>query len=124
MVGDWLTQGREGVIRIAPCNGNLCGTLVGLRFGSNGDAPRDWQGRSQCGLTIMTGMAQVQPGLWRGHIVNPQDGKRYGVDISLESRNRLRLRGFLDMPVLSAIKQSQIWTRFLGRLTPDCHMLS
>ncbi len=79
--------------------------------------PKDSQGRSQCGLTIITGVTPSEDGAWLGHITDPRDGRQYQAELWVDERNRLRLRGFIGVPLLG---RTEIWRRFTGRLTPEC----
>lgn len=119
--GLWLTEDTEGVIEIARCGeAEWCGRIVGIAdFGPTG-MPRDVQGRPQCGLEIIHRLRETEPGIWRGTITNPEDGRTYQARLSLDEAGRLRLRGFIGMPLLGA---TQLWTRYAGTLAPECRML-
>ena len=124
-VGVWLTEDRRGVIDIAPCDGGLCGRIAGMAGFAAGDPPpKDFQGRPQCGLEIIHEIVPGEPGEWDATITNPENGNLYGARLSLDDRGRLRLRGFLRVPLLgSALGSTQIWTAYAGRLTLECRML-
>ena len=125
VLGTWLLQDHDGVVRIEPCNipsarPALCGRLVGLTWNrATGHPPVDLHGRSQCNLFIMQGYTERRPGLWDGTITNPEDGKTYDAQISLDEAGRLRMRGYVLIPLLG---QTQLWTRYAGPLLPDCGM--
>ncbi len=120
IAGNWLTEDGEGVIAIAPCPGGLCGRIVGIGdFGPTG-TPRDWQGRPQCGLQIINDLVQAEPGLWAGTITNPEDGRVYQARLSRDPDGRLRLRGYLGIPLFGA---TQFWRPYAGGLAADCRML-
>lgn len=120
VTGRWLTEDGEGVIEIGPCPGGLCGRIVGIGdFGPTG-TPRDWQGRPQCGLQIINDLTQSEPGQWAGTITNPEDGRVYQARISRDPDGRLRLRGYLGIPLFGA---TQLWRPYAGTLAPDCRML-
>jgi len=119
--GPWLTEDSGGVIDIEPCGSLYCGRIVGLAAASSGDPlPRDVNGNSRCGLEIIHGLAETGPGEWTGKIVNPDDGQTYSTRLSVDDRGRLRLRGYVLVPLLG---QTQIWTRYVGRVTADCRMM-
>jgi uncharacterized protein (DUF2147 family) len=119
--GEWQDK-DGGVIRIARCGARLCGSIVGLHeFGTGGAPPVDVRHRPLCGLVIMDDLVEIEPGLWRGHIVDPSTGRRWGADLSLDAEDHLQLQGYLDVPVLDWLKPTRLWTRFTGRLTLDCH---
>jgi uncharacterized protein (DUF2147 family) len=119
--GDWLTEDRTGVIRIAPCPQGLCGSIVGMtEWPANGDVPRDQAGHPQCHETILTmRRADGDPPSWSGTILNPNDGNRYDATLHLAGDGTLRLRGYLLIPLFGA---SQAWTRYAGPLPADCHL--
>jgi uncharacterized protein (DUF2147 family) len=117
--GLWLTQDRDGVIRLSPCESGLCGWIVGLDL-APGEAPAlDVQGRSQCGLPLITALRQTGENEWQGSITNPRDGKTYDARLSLDERDQLRLRGYVLVPLFGA---TQIWTRYQGSVTAECRM--
>jgi uncharacterized protein (DUF2147 family) len=120
-VGRWLTEDRGGVIDIAPCGGSLCGRIVGLSepTGPDGKPKTDNQGRPKCGLTILHDTSQTDPGRWAGHITNPDDGTDWNCVLSVDAERRLRLRGYVLLPVLG---QTQVWTPYAGRLGAECRM--
>jgi uncharacterized protein (DUF2147 family) len=119
--GPWLTEDGGGVIDIEPCGSLYCGRIVGLVAASLGaPLPKDVNGNSRCGLEIIHGLAETDPGEWTGKITNPEDGKTYSARLSADGRGRLRLRGFVLVPLLG---QTQTWTRYGGQVTADCRMI-
>ncbi len=105
--GNWLVQDGDGVIHFEPCRENmLCGTIVGTRA------------TKQCHLTILN-VAAADDGTWTGHITNPDNGSIWNVQVWLAGRDRMQLRGYVLVPLLG---QTQTWTRYTGRLAPDCKM--
>jgi uncharacterized protein (DUF2147 family) len=119
--GPWLTQDGGGVIDIEPCGSLYCGRIVGLAAASSrSPVPKDANGNPRCGLEIIHGLAQTGPGEWGGQIANPDDGQTYSARLSIDDRGRLRLRGYVLVPLLG---QTQIWTRYGGRVTADCRMI-
>ncbi len=112
-VGLWLTQDHRGVIRIAPCGQNMCGSIVGQS--AAGPEPPV---AARCGLMILT-VAPSRPGVWDGHITNPEDGQVWNAQIWQDTLGKLHLRGYVALPLLG---QTQIWTRYAGRLATGCRM--
>lgn len=120
LAGPWMTQDSGGVVTLAPCGTKLCATVDGITgFRPNGDPPVDVRGRSRCHLRIIDDLEDEEPGSWAGHITNPDDGKTYAIHITLDAQGRMRMRGFIGVPLLG---RTTIWTRYTGRLTPDCHI--
>lgn len=120
MMGRWWTQNRDGVVDIEPCAAGLCGRVVGItEFGPSGEPPRDNKGRSRCNLLIVKDGSQEPDGTWDSHITNPDDGKVYTITVRLDPNGQLRMRGYIGIPLFG---KTVFWTRFAGRLTPDCHI--
>ena len=119
-IGRWLTQDHDGVIEIGPCGDGLCGRLVGMDapLGTDGRPVTDPQGQPQCGLTILRESGEAQPGLWQGHIVNPNDGTDWRCEFWMVG-DTVHLRGYLLVPLLG---KTQVWTRYGGPIGPDCRM--
>ena len=119
--GSWLTEDHGGVIDIEPCGSLYCGRIVGLAAASSGNPwPKDVNGNSRCGLEIIHGLTETGPDEWTGKITNPEDGQTYSTRLSVDDSGRLRLRGYVLVPLLG---QTQIWTRYDGRVAADCRML-
>jgi uncharacterized protein (DUF2147 family) len=121
IAGPWLTQDGGGVIDVEPCGALYCGRIIGLAAASaGGPLPKDVNGNSRCGLEIIRGVAETGPDEWTGKITNPEDGQTYSTLLSVDDRGRLRLRGYVLVPLLG---RTQIWTRYGGRVTADCRMM-
>ena len=123
-VGQWLIEDGTGVIDIAACGTGLCGRIVGMNsVTADGSAPKDYRGRSECGLEIMHEMLPGAGGEWTGDITNPENGNVYGARLTLDEQGRLHLRGFLRVPLLgAALGSTQVWTGYAGKVTADCRM--
>ncbi len=120
VIGSWWTQDKDGVVQIAPCGSGLCGSVVGVTdFAADGSAPKDLHGHSRCHLQIIPDGKVEADGTWDSHITNPDDGKVYTITLRVEEDGRLRMRGYIGIPLFG---RTVFWTRFNGRLTPDCHL--
>jgi uncharacterized protein (DUF2147 family) len=120
ITGLWLTQDHDGIIKINNCGGNLCAEMAGLILDHPNDpAPVDYRGVSQCHLPLISDAHPIQPNLWKGHITDPRNGSVYGVELRLDPRGNLALRGFLGIPLLG---HTQTWTRYAGKVPDDCRM--
>jgi uncharacterized protein (DUF2147 family) len=117
--GAWLTADGHGVIDIARCGDALCGRIVGIDRSPGVPAPTDVQGRSQCGLTIITNEKPEADGTWLGRITDPRDGGTYRAKLWVDNSGNLRLRAFIGIPELGA---TQIWHRFSGHLAAECRV--
>jgi uncharacterized protein (DUF2147 family) len=121
-IGLWLTEDREGVIAITPCGTELCARIVGFFLDRPGDpTPVDHRGVSQCNLPLINDATQVGPNLWKGHITDPRNGNVYGVELHLDPRGDLTMRGFFAVPLLG---RTQTWTRYQGPLPADCRIMA
>jgi uncharacterized protein (DUF2147 family) len=119
-VGLWLTQDRGGVIAVEPCGDNLCVHIAGIVLDRPSDpTPLDSRGVSQCGLRLVDGAARLKPNLWQGKILDPRDGKRYGVQLWLNPDGTLALRGYLGVSLLG---RTETWTRYPGTVPADCRL--
>lgn len=118
--GLWLTQDHDGIIKITNCGGELCAEIAGLILDHPNDPPPvDYRGVSHCHLSLIADARLIQPNLWKGHITDPRNGGVYGVELHLDPRGNLALRGFLGIPLLG---HTQTWTRYAGKVPDDCRM--
>ncbi|MDB5396100.1 MAG: hypothetical protein JWM91_3606 [Rhodospirillales bacterium] len=126
--GFWVTPNHGAVVNIAPCDGGLCGHLVGLRTDRNpGDVPRDVhnsdtakRNTSICGLGIMGDLKPVKgsPIKWQGGwVYDPESGSTYQAEMRLDGSDRLKLRGYLG---ISLFGQTQEWTRETAEIKNRC----
>ncbi len=122
--GQWLIEDGTGVIDIAACGAGFCGRIVGMKsVATDGSAPKDYRGISECGSEIMHELLPGEAGEWTGDITNPENGNVYGARLTLDDQGRLRLRGFLRVPLLgAALGSTQLWTSYAGKVTADCRM--
>ena len=120
VAGDWWTEDHDGVVQLAPCAAGLCGKVVGItHFPPDGSVLRDNRGRPRCQLQIIPDGRVDGDGVWQSHITNPDDGKTYTITLRTEPDGRLRMRGYIGLPLFG---QTVFWTPFRGHLTPDCHI--
>lgn len=118
--GNWLTQDKSAVIAVAPCGASLCGRIAAIMIDHSGDKiPVDHAGRSQCNLKLFSALIPDGPGVWRTTINNPNDGGLHPALVRVDARHRLRLRGYVFIPLLG---QTQIWTAYRGPLPADCRI--
>lgn len=117
-LGLWMSGDRGGVFSIGHCGQTLCGRLIGLDY-DNGDVPKDWRGKSECGLLMLTDFTPGKDGRWSGHILDPRSGKIYQSLIWMDGPNVLKLRGYILG--ITLLGQTETWTRYTGRPPgPEC----
>jgi uncharacterized protein (DUF2147 family) len=116
--GSWFTQGRGGVVKIAPCGSALCGVIIGLSEWPPHDVLRDVHGTPQCHLTLLRDLRLEDDQRWHGTVTNPKDGQVYDAEIWVPADGIMRLRGYIGIPLLGT---TQLWPPFTGTVTSDCH---
>lgn len=113
--GRWLTQEKDGWIRLAIVGDSLEGSIAGS---PSGDEEREYDDRNPDpalrnrrlqGLTIMTGFTHSGDGRWTGgRVYDPNSGKTYKCTVTLLDANTLKLRGYIGV---SLFGRSETWTR-------------
>ena len=116
-IGMWSTENGHGVIAITQCGDALCGRIAGIDRAPADPIPMDVNGRSQCGLTIITDEKPNGDGTWLGQITDPRDGDTYQAKLWLDESGNLHLRGFIGIPLFGS---TQIWRKYTGHLTAEC----
>jgi uncharacterized protein (DUF2147 family) len=79
-LGVWLTEEKEGKVRIEPCGVNLCGYSVD---------PKSNQNREQ----VLINMKPGKDAKWSGRIFDPNSGSTYDSTIALKGSDSLRVQG-------------------------------
>jgi uncharacterized protein (DUF2147 family) len=79
-LGVWLTEEKEGKIRIEQCGANLCGYSVDSKSDQNGEQ-------------VLINMKPGKDSKWRGRIFDPKSGSTYDSTIALRSTDSLRVQG-------------------------------
>ena len=118
VVGTWLTEKGDAHIQIGPCDEKLCGKIVWLK------EPLDKEGKEKLdkhnpdetlrqrpiiGLTLITGFVKNSDGTWeQGRIYDAGEGDTYKSTMYLESADKLRLRGYIGIPLFG---RTQTWSR-------------
>jgi hypothetical protein len=93
-LGIWLTEEKEGKVRIEQCGPNLCGYSVDKRSNQNGEQV----------------LINMKPGKdkWSGRIFDPNSGSTYDSTIALKSTDSLRVQGCAFGGMFCG---GQTWTR-------------
>jgi uncharacterized protein (DUF2147 family) len=116
--GVWLTEDGDGAIEIFDCGAHLCGRIVWQRSPLRADGSPDVDDHNPnpalrhhpiCGLQIIGNLSPSGPAKWSGGwVYDPDHGQTYGAALTLESRDALRMRGYIVTPLLGG---SQLWRR-------------
>jgi uncharacterized protein (DUF2147 family) len=116
IVGNWITEPRNGIIQISMTAGGVYqGRVIG---GSNPHRldqmnPDPSRRRLELlGAVIMRGMRYEGEATWSGGtIYDPANGRTYQCRLQLQDAGHLQVRGFLGVTLLG---RSQLWTRYRG----------
>jgi uncharacterized protein (DUF2147 family) len=79
-LGVWLTEEKEGKVRIEQCGANLCGYSVDAKSNQNGEQ-------------VLINMKPGQDSKWSGRIFDPNTGSTYDSTIALKGSDTLRVQG-------------------------------
>lgn len=79
-LGVWLTEEKEGKVRIEQCGANLCGYSVDAKSNQNGEQ-------------VLINMKPGKDSKWSGRIFDPKSGSTYDSTIALRSSDSLRVQG-------------------------------
>jgi uncharacterized protein (DUF2147 family) len=79
-LGLWLTEEKEGKVRIEQCGANLCGYSVDPKSNENGEQ-------------VLINMRPGKDSKWSGRIVDPNTGSTYDSTIALKGPDTLRVQG-------------------------------
>src|SRR4030081_2661970 len=79
-LGVWLTEQKEGKVRIEQCGANLCGYSVDAKSNQNGEQ-------------VLINMKPGKDAKWSGRILDPNTGSTYESTIALKGSDTLRVQG-------------------------------
>jgi uncharacterized protein (DUF2147 family) len=79
-VGVWLTEEKEGKVRIEQCGASLCGYSVDAKSNANGEQ-------------VLINMKPGKDQKWSGRILDPNTGSTYDSTIALKGPDTLRVQG-------------------------------
>jgi uncharacterized protein (DUF2147 family) len=79
-VGLWMTEEKEGKVRIEQCGVNLCGYSVDAKSNQNGEQ-------------VLINMKPGKDAKWSGRILDPNTGSTYDSTIALKGSDSLRVQG-------------------------------
>src|ERR1700687_2215174 len=78
-LGVWLTEEKEGKVRIEQCGANLCGYSVDAKSNQNGEQ-------------VLINMKLGKDSKWSGRIFDPNTGSTYDSTIALKGSDSLRVQ--------------------------------
>jgi uncharacterized protein (DUF2147 family) len=79
-LGLWMTEEKEGKVRIEQCGVNLCGYSVDAKSNQNGEQ-------------VLINMKPGKDSKWSGRILDPNTGSTYDSTIALKGSDSLRVQG-------------------------------
>jgi uncharacterized protein (DUF2147 family) len=79
-LGLWLTEEKEGKVRIEQCGVNLCGYSVDAKSNQNGEQ-------------VLINMKPGKDAKWSGRILDPNTGSTYVSTIALKGSDSLQVQG-------------------------------
>jgi hypothetical protein len=94
-LGIWLTEEKEGKVRIEQCGNNLCGYAVDKKSNQNGEQ-------------VLINMKPGKDSRWSGRILDPNSGSTYDSTIALKGTDTLRVQGCAFGGMFCG---GQTWTR-------------
>jgi uncharacterized protein (DUF2147 family) len=94
-LGLWLTEEKEGKVRIEQCGANLCGYSVDAKSNQNGEQ-------------VLINMKPGKDSNWSGRILDPTTGSTYDSTIALKGSDSLRVQGCAFGGMFCG---GQIWSR-------------
>jgi uncharacterized protein (DUF2147 family) len=94
-LGLWMTEEKEGKVRIEQCGVNLCGYSVEAKSNQNGEQ-------------VLINMKPGKDSKWSGRILDPTTGSTYDSTIALKGSDSLRVQGCAFGGMFCG---GQTWTR-------------
>jgi len=100
-LGVWMNDTGRGAVEITQCGSKLCGKVVWTKSAKDR--------KSGCGKEIMGNVRKVSSKTWDGGwIYSPERKRRYDVELTPLSGDRLRVKGYAGSKFFS---KTMIWTR-------------
>jgi uncharacterized protein (DUF2147 family) len=118
IVGKWKTiddeSGKEkSIVEIFEKNGKIFGRILEILDPENknkkcNQCEGEDKNKAIQGLVIIKGLTKDEEEYSNGKILDPKNGKLYKCSISLESKDKLKVRGYIGF---SLIGRTQYWYR-------------
>lgn len=97
--GTWTRPSTGAQVDFYDCGGKLCGKVVGVT---------DQTKKETVGKVIMTGAVKSGDNIWKGDLLNLEDGKTYSGVVTLEGPKALNLKGCVFGGLVC---KGETWTR-------------
>ena len=107
--GTWRVEDGTALIRIVDCGGRYWGVVAWEKTpGVDRKNPNPaLRSRPTLGIPVLLALKPGQPGEWRGHIYNAEDGQTYDSHVKLSGGNSLRVEGC----VMGIMCGGETWSR-------------
>jgi uncharacterized protein (DUF2147 family) len=107
--GTWLSQSGETRVRLGPCGGQMCGTIVWVKNpGKDVHNPDPAQrNRDLVGVPMII-MAPSGPDQWRGTLYDYTKGSTYSGTMKVTGQKTMELSGCVMGGIIC---RTQTWTR-------------
>ena len=109
--GQWRSPGGNSIIRVAPCGGALCGTIVWATAKAKQDAARTTG--QLIGTVVLSDLQPSGGGGWRGKLFIPDRNMRVTAKIQAAGDGQLRVAG---CALGKSLCKAALWTRADGPL--------
>ena len=105
--GVWRNAKNSVHVKVAPCGGDLGGTVVWASEKAKAKA-RKAGTKNLIGTQLMRDFRQVQPGTWKGRVFVPDVGKTFTGTLTTSGSGRMTARG---CAVAGLFCKSQSWVK-------------
>jgi uncharacterized protein (DUF2147 family) len=125
VLGLWYAEGGAAQVEVTQCGDDLCGHVSWLRspFDEDGCEARDRHNtdptlrmRPLVGLPILRANIATDASPAPCSIYDPTSGRTYSCELSLDGENKLRLRGYVGIPLIG---RTTTWFR-VGAEVEQC----
>ena len=112
VTGSWMTDGKDGIVEIAPCGQKICGRLIKMLAPPKGPAvdrnnpDPALRSRPLLGFAVLNGFV-ADSDVWHGQAYDPKAGKSYKTTLQRTGPDTLKVRGCL----VAFLCRTVSWTR-------------
>ena len=97
--GTWTRPSTGAKVEFYDCSGKLCAKVA---------AVSDDKHKADVGKVIMSGAAKTGDNVWKGDLLNLEDGKTYSGVVTLQSASALELKG---CALAGLLCKGEVWTK-------------